>query len=64
MMFWAVVVALVSGAFAYAGDLSSALVSFAEIIGVVALFTLVCAAEAFSIPKNASFDKNPVQTES
>jgi hypothetical protein len=64
MMFWAVVVALVSGAFAYAGDLSSTLLSFAEIIGVVALFTLICAAEAFSIPKNASFDKNSVQTES
>jgi hypothetical protein len=64
MMFWAVVVALVSGAIAYMGDLSSTLVSFAEIVGVIALFTLVCAAEAFSIPKNASFDKNSVQTES
>jgi len=63
-MFWAVVVALVSGAFAYVGDLSSTLVSFAEIVGVIAMFTLVCAAEAFSIPKNASFDKNSVQTES
>jgi hypothetical protein len=46
------------------GDLSSALVSFAEIVGVVALFTLICAAEAFSVPKGASFDKNSVQTES
>ncbi len=64
MMFWAVVVALVSGAFAYAGDLSSTLVSFAEIVGVVALFTLICAAEAFSIPKNSSFDEKSVQTES
>ena len=64
MMFWAVVVALVSGAFAYAGDLSSTLVSCAEIIGVVALFTLICAAEAFSIPKASTFDKNSVQTES
>ena len=64
MMFWAVVVALVSGAFAYAGDLSSTLVSFAEIVGVIALFTVICAAEAFSIPKSASFDKNSVQTES
>jgi hypothetical protein len=63
-MFWAVVVTLVSGAFAYAGDLSSTLVSFAEIVGVIALFTLICAAEAFSIPKNASFDKNSIQTES
>jgi hypothetical protein len=64
MMFWAVVVTLVSGAFAYAGDLSSTLVSFAEIVGVVALFTLICAAEAFSIPKASSFDKNSVQAES
>jgi hypothetical protein len=64
MMFWAVVVALVSGAFAYAGDLSSTLVSFAEIVGVVALFTLICAAESFSIPKNSSFDEKSVQTES
>ncbi|MBD2748061.1 hypothetical protein IC232_15300 [Microvirga sp. BT688] len=64
MMFWAVVVALISGAFAYAGDLSSTLVSFAEIVGVIALFTVICAAEAFSIPKSASFDKNSVQTES
>ena len=39
-------------------------VSFAEIAGVVTLFTLVCAAEAFSIPKSASFDKNSVQPES
>jgi|GEM_PF-2985199 len=64
MMFWAVVVALVSGAFAHAGDLSSTLISFAEIVGVVALFTLICAAEAFSIPKAPSFDKNSVQAES
>ncbi|MDF2971886.1 MAG: hypothetical protein K0R61_2336 [Microvirga sp.] len=53
MMFWAAIVALVSGAFAYA-----------EIVGVVALFTLICAAEAFSIPKASSFDKNSVQAES
>ena len=64
MMFWAVVVTLISGAFAYAGDLSSTLVSFAEIVGVVAMFTLICAAEAFSIPKASSFDQNSVQTES
>lgn len=62
MMFWAAVVALVSGAVAYAGDLSSTLVGFAEIVGVVGLFTLICAAEAFSIPKNAPFDKDSVQT--
>ena len=56
MIFWAAVVALVVGAFVYVGDLSSALpsalVSLAEIGGVVALFTLVCAAEAFSEPKS------------
>ena len=64
MIFWATVVAFVTGAFALVGDLSSTLVSFAEIAGVVALFTLICAAEAFSIPKSPSFDKNPVQPES
>jgi hypothetical protein len=64
MIFWAAIVALATGAFASMGDLSSALVSFAEIVGVVALFTLICAAEAFSVPKGASFDKNSVQTES
>ena len=64
MMFWAVVVTLASGAIAYVGDMSSTLVSFAEIVGVIALFTLICAAEAFSVPKASSFDKNSVQTES
>ena len=64
MIFWAAIVALVTGAFASMGDLSSALVSFAEILGVVALFTLICAAEAFSIPKASTFDKNSVRTES
>ncbi|WP_262271030.1 hypothetical protein [Microvirga yunnanensis] len=61
MIFWAAVVALVVGAFVYVGDLasalSSALVSLAEIGGVVALFTLVCAAEVFSIPKGSPLDK-------
>ncbi len=64
MIFWAAIVALVTGASASMGDLSSALVSFAEIVGVVTLFTLVCAAEAFSVPKGASRDKSSVQTES
>jgi hypothetical protein len=64
MMIWAAIIALVSGAFAYAGDLSSTLISFVEIVGVVALFTLICAAEAFSIPKAPSFDRNSVQAES
>jgi hypothetical protein len=52
MIFWAAVFALVMGAFAFWGDVSSALVSLAEIGGVVALFMLICAAEVFSIPKN------------
>lgn len=64
MAFWAVIVAFATGAFVYAGDLSSTLVSLAEIGGVVALFTLVCAAEVFSIPKNPTFDKGHARSES
>jgi len=64
MTVWAAVVALVLGAFAFAGDLSSTLVSLAEIGGVVALFTLICAAEVFSIPKGQTFDKGSAQAES
>jgi hypothetical protein len=64
MIFWAAFVALVMGAFAYLGDRSSALVSLAEIAGVIALFMLVCAAEAFSVPKNPSFDKSHARPES
>jgi hypothetical protein len=52
MMFWAAIIALATGVFAYVGDLSSILVNLAEVAGVIALFTLVCAAEAFSVPKN------------
>ncbi|NBJ11492.1 hypothetical protein [Microvirga arsenatis] len=64
MMFWAVIVALVTGAFVYVGDLSSALVSVAEIGGVICLFTLICAAEVFSIPKNQAIDGSRAQAES
>lgn len=64
MIFWAAVIALAMGAFVYVGDLSSALVSLAEIGGVVALFTLVCAAEVFSIPKNPTFEKGHARSES
>ncbi|MBJ6126211.1 hypothetical protein [Microvirga splendida] len=64
MFIWAAIVALVTGAFAFVGDLSSALVSFVEILGVVALFTVICAAEAFSIPKASTLDGNSVQAES
>ena len=63
MFFWAAVVALVMGAFAYVGDFSSTLVNIAEIGGVILLFTLICAAEVFSIPKTP-LDKNPAQPES
>jgi hypothetical protein len=52
MMFWAAVIALATGAFAFVGDMSSTLVSLAEVAGVIALFALICAAEAFSVPKN------------
>jgi hypothetical protein len=64
MIFWAAVFALVMGAFAYLGEPSSALVSLAEIGGVIALFMLICAAEAFSVPKNPSLDNSQAQPES
>jgi len=49
MITWATVVALATGAIAYvSSDPSSILVSLAEIGGVIALFTLVCAAEAYN----------------
>jgi hypothetical protein len=64
MTFWAAIVALVTGALVYTGELSSTLVGLAEIGGVVAMFTLVCAAEVFSIPKNQTFDKGHAQSES
>jgi hypothetical protein len=52
MMFWAAFIALVTGVVALMGDLSSTLINLAEVGGVVALFMLICAAEAFSVPKN------------
>jgi hypothetical protein len=64
MMFWAAIIALATGTFVTVGDLSSALVGLAEIGGVILLFTLICAAEAFSIPKKQSFDHGPAQPES
>ncbi|NIX76881.1 hypothetical protein [Microvirga terricola] len=49
MITWAVIVALVSGALAYiSGDLFSLAVNVGELLGVIALFALVCAAEAFN----------------
>ena len=64
MMFWAAIIALATGAFASMGDLSSALVGLAEIGGVIVLFTLICAAEAFSIPKKQTLDHGQAQPES
>jgi hypothetical protein len=52
MVIWATVTTLAMGGLAYFGEPSSTLTGLAEIGGVVALFTLVCAAEAFSQPKN------------
>lgn len=52
MLTWATIIALVAGAFLYMTDPSAALTNFAELAGVIALFTLVCAAEAFSEPKS------------
>ncbi len=52
MIFWAGITALAAGAAAYVSDPSSLVVNVAELTGVIALFTLVCAAEAFSEPKS------------
>jgi hypothetical protein len=52
MITWAAVVTSITGALASIGDWSSMLLNIAEIGGVVALFTLVCAAEVFSEPRN------------
>jgi hypothetical protein len=52
MITWATIVALAMGAFVYAADPSSILVELAELAGVIALFTLVCAADAYSEPKS------------
>lgn len=52
MIIWAAIIALIAGTLASIGDWSSALVSMAELIGVMALFAIVCAAEAFSVPRD------------
>jgi hypothetical protein len=52
MVIWATIVALAMGALIYVNDASSMIVDVAELVGVIALFTLVCAAEAFSEPKS------------
>jgi hypothetical protein len=51
MITWATIVALVLGALLYVSDTPSLAVNLAELAGVVGMFMLVCAAEAFSEPK-------------
>jgi hypothetical protein len=50
MITWASLFTLATGAIAYvsSSDLSSALMSMAELGGVLALFALVCATESFN----------------
>jgi hypothetical protein len=49
MLSWAVVVALALGILAYlAGDLATVLTAAAELGTVLALFALICAAEAWN----------------
>lgn len=52
MLAWATIIALVTGAVFYVADPSAVITNLAELAGVIALFTLVCAAEAFSEPKS------------
>ncbi len=52
MLAWATVIALSISAIFYVIDPSSLVMNMAELMGVIALFTLVCAAEAFSEPKS------------
>jgi len=52
MIAWATIVALIMGALFYVADPSTFARSIAELVGVIALFALVCAAEAFSEPKS------------
>ncbi len=51
MLTWAAIVTLISGTLASLEGGSSMLMNLAELAGVVALFALVCAAEAFSGPR-------------
>jgi hypothetical protein len=51
MITWATIVALAMGALVYVSDSSSILLDLAELGAVIALFMLVCAAEAFSVPQ-------------
>ncbi len=51
MLAWATIIALVVSALFYVADPAAVAVSIAELAGVIALFAIVCAAEAFSVPK-------------
>lgn len=51
MFAWATIIALAMGVLFYALDPSAIIMNVAELAGVIALFALVCAAEAFSEPK-------------
>lgn len=57
MLAWAIIIALATGVLFYVLDPSVIIVNVAELAGVIALFTLVCAAEAFSEPKGESRSK-------
>lgn len=49
MITWAAIVAFVLGVLTYVlSDPSTLLLNLAELVGVIALFALVCAAEAFN----------------
>jgi hypothetical protein len=52
MFAWATIIALAIGAVFYVIDPSAIITNLAELAGVIALFTVVCAAEAFSEPKS------------
>jgi hypothetical protein len=48
MFAWATIIALVLGVIFYVADPFTVMMNVAELAGVVALFMLVCAAEAYS----------------
>ncbi|MCG7392546.1 hypothetical protein MHY87_06470 [Microvirga sp. ACRRW] len=51
MLAWATIVASIIGALFYFADPATFARSIAELVAVIALFALVCAAEVFSEPK-------------
>ncbi|MXQ13824.1 hypothetical protein [Microvirga makkahensis] len=52
MLAWATIIALVASALFYVADPAVLVMNIAELAGVIALFAIVCAAEAFSVPKS------------